>query len=326
MKKRKKTILVSIVCILGIIISGVLAFQQPKGSEKQKRIIFISKTIDQENDFWVQLTDGATMAAKENGMELTVVAPEKEIEFEKQNELIYWAIDQKPDAIIVAPSSSTKTAAAVEDVKKKGIPVVLVDSDVESDEKFPVVATDNVEAGRLQGEYMREFLNEESQIVLVSHVEGSSTAIDREKGIRQGLQEFEDQIVEVVYCDSNYEKAYDRMNQILNEYDHIDMVAGLNEYAAVGAAKAIVERGLNEIHMVGFDSSRKEIQLLEEGVFEGIVIQNPYQMGYLAVEEVKKILSGEKSDRRIDSGEKLIKRDEIFTEENQKLLFMFTEE
>ena len=76
MKKRRKTILVSIVCILGIIISGVLVFQQPRGSEKQKRIIFISKTIDQENDFWVQLTDGATMAAKENGMELTVVAPE----------------------------------------------------------------------------------------------------------------------------------------------------------------------------------------------------------------------------------------------------------
>ena len=92
-------------------------------------------------------------------MELTVIAPEKEIEFEKQNELIYWAIEQKPDAILVAPSSSTKTAMAVEDVKKKGIPVVLVDSDVESDEKFPVVATDNVE-GSLAGEYMREFLNE----------------------------------------------------------------------------------------------------------------------------------------------------------------------
>ena len=78
--------------------------------------------------------------------------------------------------------------------------------------------------------------------------------------------------------------------------------------------------------MVGFDSSMEEIRLLERGVFEGIVIQNPYTMGYVAVEQADRILKGEKTQEFVNSGSKLITKEDMYSEENQKILFLFTED
>lgn len=101
----------------------------------------------------------------------------------------------------------------------------------------------------------------------------------------------------------------------------------MNEYSAVGAARAIKEKQLQDrIRVVGIDSSLEEIQFLEEGIFEIIVIQNPFKMGYLGIEAAVDILNGKEVPRHIDSGSKLISNDSVYTEENQRLLFPFREE
>ena len=327
MKKHGRIVLAAAAVALAAAAVLGIYFLGHRTAGTQKRIIFIPKIIDEENDFWVQLLEGAGMAAQEYGMEITVAAPEQENDFQRQNELINWAVSERPDAIMIAPSSYTESAAAVNAVRQSGIPLVLVDSDVEGGEGLVKVATDNVEAGRVQGDFMKGFLYGDVKIALVCHVEGSSTALEREKGVRRGLGEYEDRIVDVVFCDSDYDKAYSLMNEIIDRHPDVTMVAGLNEYSAVGAARAIIDRGLtDQISMVGFDSSLEEIQLLEEGVFEGIVIQNPYKMGYLGAEAAAKMANGEKVNGTIDSGCKLVTKEEVFTEENQKILFMFTEE
>ena len=116
------------------------------------------------------------------------------------------------------------------------------------------------------------------------------------------------------------------MLELMEKYPDIDLVAGLNEYSAVGAARAIKEKGRQDIRVVGIDSSLEEIQFLEEGIFEIIVIQNPFKMGYLGVEAAASLLNGEKVVKHIDSGCELISNDSVYTEENQKLLFPFREE
>ena len=325
--QKQRTMVLLLTMILGCGILGGLFFYHKSKNAVPKRIICIPKIIDQENDFWVQLLEGVQMAGLEYGMEVEIVAASQENAFEEQNELIYWAIEQKPSAIILVPSSRSATAQAAAAVQQSGIPLILMDSEVEDCGQLTLVATDNVEAGRIQGRFMAGLLDKDSQIALVAHVQGSSTALDREQGVREGLGEYASNIVDVVYCDSDYDKAYELMNKILDRYPDLDMVAGLNEYSAVGAARAVVDRGLQgQIGLVGFDSSLEEIRLLEQGIFEGIVIQNPYKMGYLAVEAAYQVLKGETVQENIDSGAKLITREEMFTEENQKLLFMFSED
>lgn len=324
---KQRTLAFILIMLLACVVLGSLFFYHKSKNAMPKRIICIPKIIDRENDFWVQLLEGVEMAGLEYGLEVEIVAPSQENAFEEQNELIYWAIDQKPGAIILVPSGRSATAEAAAAVQQSGIPLILMDSEVEDRGKVTLVATDNVEAGRIQGTFMAGLLDKDDQIALVAHVQGSSTALDREQGVREGLGEYGANIVDVVYCDSDYDKAYQLMNEVLDRYPQLDMVAGLNEYSAVGAARAVMDRGLQgKIKLVGFDSSLEEIRLLEQGVFEGIVIQNPYKMGYLAVESAYQVLKGEQVKENIDSGAKLITREEMFTEENQKLLFMFSED
>lgn len=327
--KKRRTKFITAAAAALLILSGFLFCFNPLGNRKgdPARIIFIPKIIDSKNDFWVQLLEGARMAAMENDLEIEIVAADTEDDVERQNELVDWAIEQKPAVIVLVPSSYTESAAAVRKIEESGIPLILVDSEAQGHNARTVVCTDNISAGRMQGEFMCSFLEDDSEIALICHVQGSSTAQDREKGVREGLGEYEDQIVDVVFCDSNYDKAYQLMNEVLDRHPNLTMVAGLNEYSAVGAARAIVDRKLqNQIDMVGFDCSLEEIQLLEEGVFEGIVIQNPYKMGYLSVDAAAAVIRGEKVPLKIDSDCKLVTSEEIFTEENQKILFMFTEE
>lgn len=312
--------------ILLLLITGLYLKENTKKEDKSN-IIYIPKIIDEKSDFWSQLIEGVEMAAKEYEMEVVIAAAETEDDYQRQNELIEWAVGQKPDALLLSPANYTETVSYAKKAVDAGIPLILIDSAVNKEIADTIVATNNVRLGEVEGNFIRQFISEDSEIAIIGHVKNSSTGMEREQGVRKGLGEYEDQIVDVVYCNSDYDKAYQLLKELVKKYPGLDMVVGLNEYSAVGAARAIKDMNLKgKIKVVGIDSSLEEIQLLEEGIFEGIVIQNPFKMGYLGVEAAAKILNGEQVLKNIDSGCKLITKENAYMEENQKLLFPFKEE
>ncbi|MDO4523017.1 MAG: substrate-binding domain-containing protein [Eubacteriales bacterium] len=288
-------------------------------------MIYIPKIADEANDFWTSLIQGAQMAAEDYGVKLELYAPDSETNYEMQNEYLMEAIKKHPDAILISPSNYTGNNTFLEKVKEEGIHLVFIDSEVSEEIQELTVATDNVDMGRQLGEFACSFLKEDSQIVMVGHVQNSSTAIEREKGIRKGLGAFEENVLETVFCGSKFSVAYEQTCELLKKYPELTMVIGMNEYSAVGAARAVrdMKRG-NQVVVLGIDSSLEMIELMEAGIFRGVVIQKPFNMGYLGVEETVKLLEGKrKSGTYINSGTKLITINDIYTEENQKLLFPF---
>ncbi len=210
------------------------------------------------------------------------------------------------------------------EIVKNKIKLIFIDSTVNEEVQNALVATDNYLAGVKMGEYMKTFMKEDTKVAIVGHVKTASTAIEREKGVRAGLGEEEDRIVEVVFCDSEFDKAYNLTMELMDKYPDITMIGGLNEYSSVGAARAIKKLGLaGRAKVIGFDSSIEEVELLEEGVFQGIIIQKSFNMGYLGIEEAVKLLKGKNVEENVDSGSQLITKDNMYTEENQKLLFPF---
>lgn len=316
------------ICLLAAVLLaaavGVLLFWRNRSeASRTLQIVMIQKTVD-ESDFWISVSKGAEMAAKENNVELTILGPKSEREIEKAHQMILDAIAEKPDAIVLAPISYEETLPYAREIEEAGISLTLMDSSMAEEAGESIVATDNTEGGYKMGEYMRQFVDENTVIGIVGHVKGSSTAVEREQGFRQGLGDAADQIVDVVFCESSYELAYKVTVDMLERYPEMNMIAGLNEYSAVGAARAVVKLGLSDqIHMVGFDSSQEEIQFLEAGVFDAIVIQKPFNMGYLAIETAAKAVRGQKVETNVDSGSELITKENMYTEENQKLLFPF---
>ncbi|NBK90663.1 sugar ABC transporter substrate-binding protein [bacterium 1XD21-13] len=311
-----------ILLALAVVLGGWYWQRQRLGTAPL-RIVLIQKAVD-NTDFWTCVYEGGQMAADELGVELTVMGPKREADVQLQHQMILEAIEQKPDAIALTPSGFEETVPYAEQIEAAGITLVLMDSTMEKEMGESLIATDNFEAGYKMGSYMKQFVDEDTVIGVVGHVKGSSTATERERGFREGLGETHKQIVEIVFCDSSSDKAYELTCGLLEKHPGMNMIVGLNEYSAVGAARAVKDLGYaGSCHMAGFDSSIEEIQLLEEGVFDAIVIQKPFNMGYLGIETAVRVARGKEVEPYVDSGSELITKENMYMEENQKLLFPF---
>lgn len=320
-KKKLFIILLSSLLVIAVIVGAFKVFYN--NNQAPLHIIYIPKEIN-GSDFWNSVIAGAQMAAKENGVTLDVIAPKVETDIERQNELILQAIDEKPDAIVVSPISNSENLEDLKKVKAAGIKLIYIDSATTENIQDAIVATDNYEAGRKMGEFVKDSLNKNSVIAIVSHVKNSSTAIEREQGFRDAIGDYASQIVEVAYSNSEYEKAYEETKRLIKKYN-VNVLACLNEHSAVGAARAVKEMGLEKkISLIGFDDSTEEIKFLEEGVFSAIVVQRAYSMGYLGIETAVHCVRERSSDvSSIDSGSLLVTKDTMFDVENQEALFPF---
>ena len=325
MKNYKKWIigiLVLAALLLGCM--GISGYLQQKNPKKWS-LIYIPKVVDGTNDFWTSLIAGARTAADEYNASLEVTAPDQEMDVQRQNELLEEAIAKRPDAILISPSSFTESEEYLKRAKKKGIRIVYIDSYTEEPLQDLTVATDNLEAGRILGEYAAELIGEkEGKIAIVAHVQGVSTALEREKGFREGLGDLRQNVAEVVYCDSQYEKAYELTKQLMEKYPDLVMIAGMNEYSFVGAARAVRdEKAQDRIALVGIDSSQEAVELMEEGIIKGVVVQKAFKMGYLGVSESIRMLSGQEVETNIDSGCELVTPENMYDSEIEKLIFPF---
>ena len=287
-------------------------------------MIYIPKVVDGTNDFWTSLIQGAEMAAKEYNADIRVWAPEEENDIEGQNDLIQKAIEEKPDSILISPSSFTESDELFKKAKEQGIHISFIDSYTQENVQDLTVATDNLEAGQILGKFAAGLLGPNDQIAIVSHVKGVSTAVEREKGFRTGLGRLKENIVDVVYCDSIYDKSYELTRELMEKYPDLKMIAGMNEYSSVGAARAVkAAHAENRIKVVGVDSSQEAVQLMEHGIFQGIVVQKAFKMGYVGVRETIRMLRGESYKKNINSGCELVTPDNMYTSEIEKLLFPF---
>ena len=324
MKKRKKWMSIClVVCLIGGI-GGAAWYHRRQLEERRLSLVYIPKVEDSTNDFWKALILGTKMAAKEYNADIEIKAPTEENDIERQNELLKEAISEEPDAILFSPSSFTESNDLLKEAKEKGIRISFIDSYTEEKVQDLTVATDNLEAGEKLGKFAATLLGPDDQIAIVAHVKGVSTAVEREEGFRKGLGDLAKNIVEVVYCDSQYEKSRKLTQELMEKYPNLKMVAGMNEYSSVGAARAVKAAGAKDrIQVVGVDSSQEAVQLMENGVFKGLVVQKAFKMGYIGVKETILMLRGKSYEKDINSGCELVTPDNMYDSEIEKLLFPF---
>ena len=322
-KKKKWLSICLVICLIGGI-GGAAWYRQKKIEERRMSLVYIPKVEDSTNDFWKALILGTKMAAKEYNADIEIKAPAEENDIERQNELLKEAISEEPDAILFSPSSFTESDDLLKEAKEKGIRISFIDSYTEEKVQDLTVATDNLEAGEKLGKFAATLLDPDDQIAIVAHVKGVSTAVEREEGFRKGLGDLAKNIVEVVYCDSQYEKSRKLTQELMEKYPNLKMVAGMNEYSSVGAARAVKAAGAKDrIQVVGVDSSQEAVQLMENGVFKGLVVQKAFKMGYIGVKETILMLRGKSYEKDINSGCELVTPDNMYDSEIEKLLFPF---
>lgn len=302
----------------------VRAFLEPPGGE---RVFVVLKTVGPHMEFWQIVRAGIREAATEYNVDPAIVGPRLEKDIDRQIEILSNVIAQSPDAILLAASDFNRLVPLAEEAASKGITIVTLDSALNSDVPVSFVATDNIAAGQKAGREIDALVSEEQEIAIVSHIPEVATAIDREKGVREALlSRDQDKILGTFFSQNDPERAYEITLELVRSRPELGGVVALNENSTVGVGRALRDLGVyDRVSLVGFDNSKEEIQFLEEGVVRALVVQKPFNMGYLGIRTVVNAIRGNKVEPLIHTDSVLVRKDEIFTEENQKLLFPIVE-
>ena len=280
-----------------------------------------------ETEFWKSAFAGARAAASEYNVNLTIVGPETEEDYETQNDYIRSAVADGAEAIVFSAISYTENAAAIDAAAQSGVEIVVIDSDVDAQRVGARIGTDNVEAGYMAAQAALEAKGGDLVLGLINYDLGSRNGQEREQGLREALGEVER--VKGLYTLNvlaEVDDAREKTLALLREHPEINVVVGFNEPTAVGAAEAVESMGLGgAVAVVGFDSNVKTVDLMQTGVVSALIVQNPYAMGYLGVETACQLLDGQTFDAKtlINTSTQIVTRENMFSQAGQKALFPF---
>jgi ribose transport system substrate-binding protein len=296
------------------------------GGAKPLKIAVIPKGTTHE--FWKAVHAGGVKAAKELGVEIVWKGPLKEDDLKQQIEVVQGFVAQGVSGIVLAPLNDKGLVPAVNDAVAAKVPVVIFDSDLQGDAYTSFVATDNLAAGKLAGERMAKLLDKKGKVVVLRYQEGSASTTLREQGFLDALKAYPDiQVVsENQHGGATTESAFAASESLLVSLKAgeggVNGVFCPNESTTFGMLLALEKReGLaGKIKFLGFDASDKLVEALAAGKIHGLVVQNPFRMGELAVQTMVKHLRGEKVERRIDTGARIVDKDNMEQPDVKELL------
>jgi ribose transport system substrate-binding protein len=289
--------------------------------ESKPKIIVILKSVDYRLAFWQTVKDGVESAAKDDGVDYVIQGPFSETQVDEQIQMVEDAIRSKPDAIVMAATDYDRLVAVAKQVKQAHIPLITIDSFINSQDADTRIGTNNYDAGKKAGEALMEHIHPGSQVVIMSYIQGSSTAMDRESGVRDSLKG-KVEILETLYSSGEADIAYQQALDLLHTKPNVGGIIALNDPTAIGVARALDESGRkDEVALIGFDNSLTVLQSVEAGVIKDTIVQRPFNMGYLSITTALDIIRRKSVEPFIDTGSKVINRQNMLLPENQKLLF-----
>lgn len=271
------------------------------------------------HEFWKSIHAGAVKAARELDCDIIWKGPLKEDDREEQIKVVENMISRRVDGIVLAPLDDTALRMPVSNAVRAGIPVVIIDSGLNSDEYVSFASTDNRQGGYLGGEELGRLVGGEGKAIMLRYQEGSASTMNREQGFLDAMAEHPgiDVVSSNQYGGATTESAYQASENLLAPLKtdgglSIDGIFCPNESTTFGMLRALQDAGLaGDVFFVGFDSSEKLVQALEAGEINALVLQNPMKMGYLGVKTMVQHLSGEQVEKRIDTGVAVVAEDNM---------------
>ena len=320
--KHKKRVWIGLTAGLAVLILAAVLIRPML--RRTPRVTLVMKTAVTTAEFWEVTMEGVEQAAADFQVDLTVTGTQAEKEIDEQIAIMDQVIEDQPDVIILAASDYNAMAESAEKAVAAGIKLLTMDSDVNTDVQSCYIASDNVEIGRAMGRLMVQRLPEGGEIGILIHG-NSSSAGDRVRGTLEVLEQTGGFTVVGTYdCNDERNRARIFTAQLLQEHPDLAGIVCVNEVCNTGAADYIAAYAADRnIQLIGCDSSKTQVRYLEQGIIQGIVIQQPFNMGYLAVKSAAALAAGEKLDRQVVIPCVTITKENMNDLENQKLLFPF---
>ena len=295
--------------------------EEVQTQEAAVRIAVVPKGVSHE--FWMTVKAGAEAAGAEFGAEIIWQGTAKETDVPGQMNIIQDMINKKVSALVMAATDADALKQPVEKASRSGIPVITIDSGVNSDIPLSFVATDNIAGAKAAADELSKLIGGAGPVGCIPFVPGAATSELREQGFKEGLENHPDlELVSTLYCQSDVAKAMDVTQDMLTSHPDLKGIFATNEPGAVGAAQALKAAGrAGEVKLVAFDAAPAEIDSLKDGTIQALVVQSPFNMGYLGVKAAMDAIAGKPVEKRIDTGVTVVTMENFNEPDIQKLLY-----
>ena len=283
------------------------------------------------HEFWKAIHAGAIKAERElaaQGTKVEVIwkGPLREDDRDQQSQVVENFISRRVSGIVLAPLDSKALVQPVSTAARAKVPVVIFDSDLQSDKYVSFVATDNYKGGVLAGEQMGKLLGGKGNVILLRYQVGSASTEAREAGFLDAMRKFTG--IKVISSDqrggATRELCYQAAQNVLNRHGKdVNGIFGPCEPVANGIIMALrnVGKAGGAVKVIGFDAGTQTIEAMKKGDVQGIIVQNPVRMSYLAVKTMVEHLQGKPVEKRIDTGVYVVTPENMETPEMKELLY-----
>jgi len=319
--------LLPLLLLISLCIAGC-ANQNGSNGKKKFTIAVIPKGTTHE--FWKSIHAGSNKAAGEmsaTGIETEVIwkGPLREDDREEQIKVVEGFAAQGVSGLVLAPLDNRALVRPVVDAGSAGVPTVIIDSGLETENIVSFVATDNRKGGVLAADRLGQLLNGKGKVMVLRYAEGSASTTEREEGfIGEIKQKFpEIQLLSTdQYAGATRDTAKRASENLLNRFgDEVQGIFTPNESSTAGMLSALQDIGkAGKMQFVGFDNSQLFIDAMRADQLHGVVVQNPFNMGYLGVKAMVDHLQGKPVEKKIDTGVMLVMKENLDSPEVQSLL------
>lgn len=306
MRTRAATVVLVLAVLASSLAAGCQRGEGGGGDGGGQRIGLSISTLN--NPFFVSLRDGAQQAADEAGVELIISDAQNDAATQQDD--VQNFVTQQVDAILVNPVDSEAVVPAVQAANQADIPVIALDRGAAGGEIATLIASDNVEGGRLAGEELIELVGS-GPVAQLEGIPGASPTRNRGQGFEEAINA-QDAVELVASQTANFDRAegLNVTENVLQSSPEIKGIFAQNDEMALGAVRALGNRAGTDVKIVGFDAVEDALKAIQDGKMNATVAQQPDRIGSLGVENAMKVIEGESVDENIPVPVKLV------TEEN----------
>lgn len=326
MKRYPFAIVAMLITLLVIGFSGCKKESSGEGSGAAgKKIAVIAKST--VNAFWKAVEAGAREAATVEGVEIIWTGPDAETNHTQQANMVDNMVNRGVAGIVLAPTNVDALVRPVESAVARGVPVIIIDSPVNTSKPVSVISTDNYAAGRQAADALIKAIGDNrkngGKVIMLRFLEGSGSTEAREKG-------FADRIMEepgLTLVESAYTKgggsttdAADTADALLRRFTQdnelkVDGIFASNQPTAIGMLRKLDQSRAQGVKIdcqyVGFDAHEVLLAGIRDGRIAAIVTQDPKRMGFLGVQAMVRHLRGEQIEPTVATATATVTRENI---------------
>jgi ribose transport system substrate-binding protein len=281
---------------------------------------------DTTSFYWQIVLAGARQAGKDLGVNVPELGAQAETDINGQISILENAVAGKPAAVVIAPTERSALGAPITEAAKS-VPIVGIDSSAETDAFTSFLTTDNVQGGRIAADGLVAAIKaatgkEEGEVALITSVPNAGSLEERKKGFIEQLAKYPGiKLVADKYADGQAATGLNITTDLLTANPNLVGIFASNLIMAQGAGQALAENSAAaKVALIGFDSDDKLVSFLKDGTIDGLVVQDPYRMGYDGVKTALAASMGEAVEKFVDTGANLITTANMDDARSQELL------